>query len=189
LSFELKDNDSIRTLSTSVTGNGDNVKGLLYVPQLQSDDPCYNTTKSYVPGNVTRRSDLPDSGFSLVALAPWISINCTSSYLSSARRDPVKAFIFYLPDNSTTEPPPVNDPRWSLRDGGRWKSQNGFGVYAIPGVLGASVMHQLSLYSGNMTDVPNGADLTEIFDPRDYVRLFAMIDIGKCFSRARKCGN
>jgi hypothetical protein len=180
LSYQLNDNSDVRTLSTNVPGTGGSVKGLLYVPELRNSDSCFNITKTYFPHNVTRRSGLPDSGFPLVAVAPWISINCTSSYLAAARVDPVTAFFFYKPDNGTVEPPPADDPGWSLQDGGRWKSENDFGVYAVPGALGATLMTQLSLYSGNMTDVPNGAKLTEMYDPRDYIRLFAMVNFGEC---------
>jgi hypothetical protein len=35
-----------------------------------------------------------------------------------------------------------------------------------------------ALYSGNMTNVPHGHDLTELYDSRQYVRLFVDIDTG-----------
>ena len=59
---------------------------------------------------------------------------------------------------------------------------NGYGVYAVPGAVGVELMNQLSLYSGNMTDVPNGSQLTEMYDPRDFVRLFSIISIGERLS-------
>lgn len=39
-------------------------------------------------------------------------------------------------------------------------------------------MQQLSLYSGNMTDAPNGYLLTEQFDSRSYVRLYCDVNTG-----------
>lgn len=64
---------------------------------------------------------------------------------------------------------------WRLNDGGAWKSQNKFPVYAVPGQTGAVMMHHLGKYSGNMTDVENGHLLTEIYDSRDYVRMYTEI--------------
>lgn len=40
-------------------------------------------------------------------------------------------------------------------------------------------MQQLALYSGNMTDVPEGHLLSENFDSRDFVRLYTTVDTGK----------
>lgn len=47
----------------------------------------------------------------------------------------------------------------------------------MPGYYGNRLMHQLSLYSGNMTNVPWGHDISELpgTDPRDYVRLYTRI--------------
>ena len=39
-------------------------------------------------------------------------------------------------------------------------------------------MHHLGKYSGNMTDVENGHLLTEMYDSRDYVRLYTVITTG-----------
>jgi uncharacterized membrane protein len=64
---------------------------------------------------------------------------------------------------------------WGLNDGGIWKSQNKYPVYAVPGQTGALMMHHLGKYSGNMTDVENGHLLTEMYDSRDYVRLYTEI--------------
>lgn len=86
--------------------------------------------------------------------------------------------MFYLPDNQTTMPPMADDGVWDLGDGGSWKSQNKYPVYALPGASGALLMQQSALYSGNMTNVPFGHQLTEIYDPRDYVRLYVDINTG-----------
>jgi hypothetical protein len=51
-------------------------------------------------------------------------------------------------------------------------------VYAISGYLGGQLMVQLSHYSGNMTSVPYGHEISELpgTDPRDYVRMYTEID-------------
>ncbi|KAI9837056.1 MAG: hypothetical protein M1819_000705 [Sarea resinae] len=167
-----QDSSEVVTLSTNTDGDG--IKGLLYVPDLAASDPCLNT--SALPAHVTRQANLPNSNVDLVALAPWISPDCVQSYLASARADPIRAFIFY-PTN-TSELPAANDPLWDLFDGGQWKSKNPFPVYAIPELDGKDLMKDLSLYSGNMSDVPFGHQLTEIYDARDYVRMLAAIDTG-----------
>ena len=81
--------------------------------------------------------------------------------------------MFYLPDNGTTTPPPVNDQTWNLNDGGQWKAQYKFPVYAIPGSEGAATMQQLAQYSGNSSNDKINSILSEIqFDPSDYIRLY-----------------
>ena len=79
----------------------------------------------------------------------------------------------YLPDDSPKKPPLANNITWDLNDGGQWKSQNKFPVYAIPGAEGAAIMQQLGQYSGNSSS----AKIKEILevaqlDPADYVRLY-----------------
>ncbi|PQE28021.1 RING finger domain-containing protein [Rutstroemia sp. NJR-2017a WRK4] len=173
--------NNLRTLSTHNADASGVIGGFLYVPDLNRDDACYNISKQYVPTNVTRQSNLPPTDFTLIALAPWISVECTQGYLAAAREDPVRAFIFYQPDNSTSQPPPISSEQWSLRDGGSWKTANNFPAYAVPGSLGARMMYELSRYSGNLTDVPHGHQLSMIpgVDPRDYVRIYTQLDLSQ----------
>jgi hypothetical protein len=98
--------------------------------------------------------------------------------------DPTRAFLFYLPDNGTTKPPPISSPSWGLNDGGAWKTKTPFPVYAVSSEMGTQLMHQLSLYSGNMTGVPYGHEISEMsgIDPRDYVRLYSQIDLSNASS-------
>jgi hypothetical protein len=72
----------------------------------------------------------------------------------------------------------MSDPAWGLGDGGRWKAENHYPVYAIPGLSGKIIMDQLNLYSGNITTVPYGHDLADMYSPTSYVRLWANIDTG-----------
>ncbi|KAI9820135.1 MAG: hypothetical protein M1832_003842 [Thelocarpon impressellum] len=178
ISFSLHSGADIRTLSTNTANRGDSISGLLYVPDIAQSDPCFNASKSHVPANVTRQANLPKMDYDLVALAPWISPKCTLTFLEAARLDPVGAFVFYQPDLGADQPPPISDAMWGLGDGGRWKSENHYPVYAVPGQTGAILMQELGRYSGNMTDVENGHQLTELFDARDYVRLYAELDLG-----------
>lgn len=180
MSFALTDWSTVQTLSTNIGSGATEIRGLLYVPVLQSSDACTNLTARYIPSNVTRRADFPNyqDQVSLVAVAPWVSADCTQSYLAAARQDAVKAAIFFLPGNSTAQPPQPGDSSWSLNDGGQWKETNKYPVYAISGIMGQIMMNELSLYSGNMTDVPFGDDLVDIYESRDYARLFTDISLG-----------
>lgn len=96
-------------------------------------------------------------------------------YFTSARKELVKAFIVYKPDNDTNTPPETNDISWNLNDGGSWQFANQFPTYAIPGPDGSVIAHQLSLYSGNVSTAPNGASLEREYDPTDYIRLWAKV--------------
>lgn len=81
------------------------------------------------------------------------------SYLAAANKVPVSGFITYVPNNQTAIPPPVNDPQWGLNDGGQWKSNCQFPVYAIAGASGFAVMQQLPQYSGNFSAIRNSAQI------------------------------
>ncbi|PPJ51291.1 hypothetical protein CBER1_08940 [Cercospora berteroae] len=178
MSFQFLTSFDIRTLSSRGTNRGNDVTGLLYVPTLAESDPCVNASAPYVPQNVTRREQLPPDDFNLIGLAPWVSSTCALHYMEAARRDPVHSLVFFVPDNGTGIPPDVHDRQWDIPNAGNWKAENGFPIYAINGEKGAKLMNASSLYSGNMTDVPFGHDLTEFYDSRDYVRLFVDIDTG-----------
>ncbi|KAH8597570.1 hypothetical protein B0O99DRAFT_507957 [Bisporella sp. PMI_857] len=173
------EHDELQTLSAHNTALDGQIDGFLYVPDLNRNDACYNLSQTYFPQNVTRQANLPASDFKLVALAPWINMDCTLSYMKAARSNPVRAFLFYLPDNTTIQPPPKDSPVWNLEDDGSWKAANSYPVYAIPSDTGSQLMYQLSLYSGNMTSVPNGHAISAMsgVDPRDYVRLYTQIRV------------
>ena len=120
---------------------------------------------------MTRLSDLPATQYLYVAIAPWISAPCTLSYLAAAKG--ATAFMFYHPDNGSSTPPVVSDPSWDLGDGGRWKAQNKFPVYAIPGIEGATILQELAQYNGNSSNpLIRGILAYEQFDQSDYVRLY-----------------
>lgn len=113
----------------------------------------------------------------MIAIAPWISAECTLAYLAAVQRDPIRSFLFFIPDGGTDQPPVPNDAQWTLNDGGRWKTTNKFSVYGIPGATGAALMLQLSHYSGNVTTVPNGHELANEYQPSDYIRLAAEVNL------------
>ncbi|KAI9752228.1 MAG: hypothetical protein M4579_005704 [Chaenotheca gracillima] len=167
------------TLSSNTVQGGDDVKGLLYVPDLAPNDACVDLSKPFIPNNVTRQANLPAKDYYLIALAPWISANCTLNYLASAAKAQARGFLFYPTDHRPNPPPPLKDQMWNLNDGGRWKSRNLYPVWAIPGSIGDDVMSHLSHYSGNMSVVDYGDQLTQQHDPRDYARLYVQVGTAK----------
>ena len=183
------DKSILQTLSTHDASANGQINGFLYVPDLLHNDPCANLSKLYVPSNVTRQANLPPTDFTLIAVAPWINAQCTQSYLAAARMDPCRAILFFQPSNDTTQdvtaqPPPISSSVWNLNDGGAWKSSNPFPAYAVSSFVGSQLLYQLSLYSGNMTNVPYGHEISELpgIDPRDYVRLYTQIDVSSTSS-------
>lgn len=106
-------------------------------------------------------------------------MDCTQAYLASARFDPIRAFIFYKPNNLSNKPQEVDSPVWNLEDNGQWKKANQFPVFAVPGLDGQKMMNQLSLYSGNLTEIPHGEDITELYgpNPADYVRIWTELEM------------
>ncbi|KAL8972446.1 MAG: hypothetical protein Q9183_000550 [Haloplaca sp. 2 TL-2023] len=164
----------LRTLSAHENGN-DEIGGFLYVPDLPDGSSCANETSQYIRPNVVRRDDFPDIEENFIALAPWTTPECVRSFMTEA--EDVNAFIFYLPGNGTERPPEANDPRWRLDNGEAWKSEHDYPVYAVSGFSGASIMTQLSLYSGAITNVPEAAALQENFGPDRNARMYANIDL------------
>ncbi|KAI0158349.1 hypothetical protein GGR57DRAFT_460063 [Xylariaceae sp. FL1272] len=157
------------------------VRGLLYVPDLDGDDPCNTVIDQYIPSNVTRQKNLPDTDYKLIALAPWISVNCTRSFFKSARVDPVRAMLVYQPDAPDGEPPHAESEDWDLDDGGAWKETNHFPVYAVPSSSGKGMMFQLSQYSGNISSVPFAEQIDETYSPKsdDYIRVWSELSFSR----------
>ncbi|KIX07189.1 uncharacterized protein Z518_01842 [Rhinocladiella mackenziei CBS 650.93] len=175
--FALRASGLIRTLSPNNPRHYDTIQGLLYVPELPLSTPCDNSTSSLIPANVTTRADIPPGDYPLIAIAPWTDPACVLSYLSVMRSDEVRGAVFFHPNNDSAQPPPVSDPSWSLQDGGQWKSANDYPVYAIPGMVGAFLLDELAQYSGNISQVPYGNELEQIYDLHDTVRLYARMDV------------
>lgn len=175
------DIDQNITILTSKYANTDNgvIQGLLYVPDIDAADPCKKLESKYVPTTAVRQADLPPSDYNLIALVPWYSPNCTRSYLESASVDPIRGFITYFPDNGTAKPPGIDDEAWNLHDHGAWKTNSKFPVYAVSGIVGASMMTELGLYSGNVSSVPYGQNITQLYRPSadDYVRIWTEIHV------------
>nr|POF05901.1 putative ring finger membrane protein c15c4.06c [Quercus suber] len=165
---------TFRTLSTNGVHPAAQPSGLFYVPELEPGS-CTNASAPFVPANVTRLEDLPSNVQGRLAVAPWLSPACTQQYLAAAADASPQGFVFFLPNNDGDQPPDASDVAWGLGDGD-WKMQNHFPVYAIPGRLGMLLMSTLGAYSGNMTEAPSGNNLTKIFDSKDYVRIFGVID-------------
>lgn len=165
--------------------------GLLYVPTIVETDSCYNASQMYVPANVTRLADLPSDSQNLIAIAPWLNADCTLKYLAAARQGPLNGFLFFLPNQGLNTPPLANDQLWDLNDGGNWKKENPYPVYGVPTATGQMLLEQSALYSGNMTAVPFGHNLTEQYDSRDYVRLEVDINTSEqsFFPRAHVSGH
>ncbi|PLB46701.1 hypothetical protein P170DRAFT_219454 [Aspergillus steynii IBT 23096] len=175
--FRLALDGTVQTLSTQNAPDKGPIKGLFFVPGLDDSDPCTNATAQYVPANVTRFEDVKTFGYRTVGLAPWISADCTQSFLDSSRRVGTNALVFFIPSSNDTKPPAEDSSVWSLRDR-EWKRRNKYPVYAIPGPAGATIMRQLSWYSGNPNRSHN--DSTEFLqEGQGETRLFALINIDK----------
>ncbi|KAL8757834.1 MAG: hypothetical protein Q9199_001905 [Rusavskia elegans] len=171
--------DGIRALSTNTNGSQD-IEGFLYVPEYPRGSSCIDQTSQYIPQNTTRVGDIPSVDGALIALAPWTNPECVLSLFDVVRG--INAFIFYLPNSQPGAPPAVNDPVWGLGDGGRWKARNKFPVYAIPGPTGTSIMTQLGLYSGSISDAPNGSQLIQKYPYGTGARLYAAVGLANVTS-------
>lgn len=164
-------------MTLSSNGAGDSISALLYVPKL-SNDACNEEARDLIPANVTRRSDFPKPPCALMALAPWISPNCTLAFLDAAKYDRVVGAVLYIPNNSTSNLPMGNGTIWKLDEDDTWKLNHPFSVYAIPGAYGKQLVNQIALYSGNLSSAPHGDELSHEYNPNARARIFARIDVG-----------
>ncbi|KAK4175446.1 hypothetical protein QBC36DRAFT_379344 [Triangularia setosa] len=155
------------------------IQGLLYVPDLPYGHECVEETALHVPGSVARQSSLPPTNYYLIAIAPWINARCSRAYLAAARTAPVRGFLFYLPGNSTEAPPSAESEMWDIAEEFEWKTQSGYPVYAISSMAGQVMMQHLSLYSGNLTEVPFGNNISARFqaEEEDYARIWTELVI------------
>jgi len=179
LAYSVAYSDNLTTLASGYADAGNGViQGLLYVPDLPGDGPCSALELAYVPKAAVRQVNLPPTNYNLIALAPWFNASCSRSYLLSARLDPIKAFIFYQPVKSSDTPPP-DDAIWNIDDGTAWKTQNHFPTFAVPGRVGAEMMTQLSRYSGNISSVPFGENISALYNPdaSDYIRIWTQLTV------------
>ncbi|KPI44758.1 putative RING finger membrane protein [Cyphellophora attinorum] len=174
--YRFETSNLVTTLNPNNPNNWNVLRGVLYVPDVP-DAACPNDTLSVIPANVTRGSDLPSSRLPPFAIAPWTTPECVQAFLSSMRADAVAGAYFFHPDGSNDAPPNVNDPSWSLNDGGQWQGENQYGIYALPGAVGAGVLQALGQYSGNISNAPGGQQLSEQFDPHDLIRLVTQVDV------------
>ncbi|KAL7817413.1 hypothetical protein V8C26DRAFT_399070 [Trichoderma gracile] len=180
IAYEERIDGNITTLTTT---NADTlnglIQGLLYVPDISRMPSCDTQQYDFIPRNVTRRANLPPTNYNLIALAPWFSIDCTQAYLAAARADPIRAFVFYKPNNSSNKPQDVNSPVWNLDDDGAWKDQNQYPVFAVSGLEGQKMMTQLSLYSGTVEQIPHGQEISQLYgpNPKDYVRIWTELNM------------
>ncbi|KAG5992627.1 hypothetical protein E4U43_003718 [Claviceps pusilla] len=182
LAYEQTIDKNLTTLSTGNTGVYDSsIQGLLFVPDITSVPSCDVQQYDSIPRNVTRRRDLPPANFNLIAIAPWFSSDCTQAYLNSALQGPVKAFIFYKPNNSTNKPQEGDSPVWNVGDGGAWRSNHHFPIFAIPGREGQKIIKQLSLYSGTLTDVPHGREIRQLYNIHwtAYLRIWTKLTLDR----------
>lgn len=180
-SFQFPISDNIRTLSTNGVSPGEDRHGILFVPEPESKH-CKRLENGLVPPSATRIQHLPrDTDYSTIAVVPWSpdQPECVKEYLASAKRAEVNGCIVFQPGDTAAMPPPMSDPSWILYDGGRWRAANPFPVYAISPICGQILMDNLNLYSGNVSDAPNAQELLSIYQPSDYIRLWANIQTGK----------
>jgi hypothetical protein len=179
LAFQYRILSNIQTLSTKGVENNQDPYGILYVPDLFTSG-CRDQEADHVPANATRMANLPqDKDYALIAVAPWFSAQCTIEYFTAARGLPTKAFLTYLPGEGNAKPPVLNDASWNLQDGGSWQSANSFPTYALSAMTGNNIMDQLNMYSGNVSSVPHGDELSQIYGSTDYIRLWATVSTGK----------
>ncbi|KGO67113.1 Ribosomal protein L15e [Penicillium italicum] len=170
----------VQTISSNSIPKDGLVSGLLFVPSLEPHDPCYDITASSVPLNVTRYEDVSDFGYSLVGLAPWVTAECSLSFLSAAQKVGTHAMIFFQPsDNETGIPPGSNDSRWAINDGDKWRVDNNYPVYAISGPAGTTLINDLTWYSNSTTGDKRDNSTAKFALQTETNRLFARIETGE----------
>ncbi|KAL4869139.1 hypothetical protein BDV12DRAFT_86911 [Aspergillus spectabilis] len=175
-SFHFVLDGNIQTLSAQNAPKDGPIKGLLFVPSLDSHDACDNTTAPYIPANVTRYQDVSRFGYQTIGLAPWTTPDCSQSFLDASKRVGTNALVFFQPLSDDTKPPPPDDPTWLFDGRSSWESETQYPVYAIPGPAGNTLIEQLSWYSDDGPLPQDRRNISTVSSQRD-VRLFTIIDL------------
>lgn len=140
--------DQLTTLSTNDEGSYTDFNGLIYVPSLLSNETnaCENATQ--IPDAVFAKSKSSSNQYvNKIAFAPWGPPACQQALFRGANAVPnVAVFLTYLPDNSDDVPPPANDSRWNISDGGAF-TNNPYPIFAFNGQTGATILDLLNNYS------------------------------------------
>lgn len=175
IGYETQINTGFQTISSNNPTALITVEGLLYVPIRGQSSTC-SSSNSFIPSNVTVDTSFPpNQNYPLISIFPWNNAECVSYYLTSSRTNAVRGAIVFQPN--VERPPPGNDQSWSIQDGGRWRTDNQFPIYAVPASWALNQLALSSQYSGSMSAAPNGNQLTQQYDARDYPRLFARVDL------------
>jgi Ring finger domain len=145
-----------------------NYAGLLYFPTNPRNCSDPSVPSNGIPPNGVTIGRLP-IGFNLIAMIPITA--CTSEYLIQAKRDQAEAAILYNYTSASNMPPSS-----SLTN-----TLNLFNnpIYGITYDDATPLLQNMVSYSGNMSSVPFGSNLTALYDPLDYVRLTLTIDTGE----------
>ncbi|KAL5339086.1 hypothetical protein BJX70DRAFT_364955 [Aspergillus crustosus] len=175
-SFHFVLDGKIQTLSARNAPKDGPIKGIFYVPSIDSHDDCHNASAPFIPANVTRYRDIAQFGYQTIGLAPWITLNCSQSFLDASQLVGAEALVFFRPFSDGAKPPPPNDPAWLLGDTSSWEDRFQYPVYAIPGPAGNTLMEHLSSYPGHESlhqDVQNRS----MASPATDLRLFTIINL------------
>jgi hypothetical protein len=120
-----------------------------------------------MPTNGITLDKLP-VGFNLIAMIPISA--CTSDYLMQAKRDQAEAAVVYNYSSQSDMPSSTLTNTFSVFNNP---------LYGIDNDDAGPILQNMVNYSGNMSSVPLGSNLSSIYDPTDYVRLTLTIDTGQ----------
>ena len=157
------------------------VQGLLYVPDLNASDPCAALSSQFLPSNVTRKANIPNTGeYPLVGVAPWLSEHpeCALPYMQATQADPSRALIFFpTRPNADIAAPVSNTPDWgvSASTWSEYVSGTEYPIWAVPSDIGARLVEEMGIYSGNVSASPFGSVLNQTYPPENAVRLLASV--------------
>ncbi|KAJ5636731.1 uncharacterized protein N7484_010044 [Penicillium longicatenatum] len=173
---------TVQMLSHHGLPDSGHLSGLLFVPDLSPRDPCNEITGPFIPEDVTRHKDVSEFGYPVIGLAPWVSPECTQSFLAASREAGTNALVFFQPSNNESGiPPPPSSDQWSLHDDDQWMIDNNYPIYAVPGPAGVTLMNELATFSdGTSHNKTNNAfDTSSNPARKSDTRLFTMLDADK----------
>jgi hypothetical protein len=101
--------------------------------------------------------------------------------LAAARAHNAYAAVFYLPDHPDDRPPNYESGLWNLEDGGRWRIDNTFPIYAISGAAGRDLTRRLAEYSDTLPNAPHGDELAPLYPPGTQLRVFGTFSLRMIF--------
>lgn len=118
--------------------------------------------------------------YALIAVAPWINDDpfCSEAYMNIVQEDSTRGLIFFPTQPGASILAPVwQNQDWNTRypQWVDWVRGKDYPIWAIDPAIGATLVQNMALYSGNVSQAPNATMLDDSYPPGNAIRLLGRV--------------